>query len=99
MREDEVPLFFLTNYHSSLITSLEGDADGLHDLAQDFFGLLAAAVERGGEARVDDEAVREDGEDEPLHVVGQAVVAPLRERERLRGAEERERAAGADAEV
>src|SRR5437868_10361445 len=66
----------------------ERDAHRLHDLAQDFLGLLAAAVERRGEARVDDEAVREDRKDEPLDVVGQAVVAPLREGEGLRRSEE-----------
>src|SRR4051794_36622863 len=77
----------------------EGDAHRLHYLAQDFFRFFAAAVERRGESRVDDEAVREDGEDETLHVVGQTIVAPFRERERLRRAEECERAARAYAEV
>src|SRR3712207_6354515 len=76
----------------------DGHADRLHDLAQDGLGRFAAA-QGGGEARVDEDAVGEDGEDEALDVVGDAVVALLREREGLRGAEERERAARADAEV
>src|SRR5205085_8327069 len=77
---------------------LQWYADRLQQLAQDGFGLFAAA-QTGREARVDDEAVGEHRQDEALDVVGHAVVAILCERERLRGAKECERAAWANAEV
>ncbi len=74
------------------------NARGIEDFAEDRFGLLGFFL-RGDVARADDDAVREDGNDEPLEIVRQAIIAAFEKRARLRGAMKHHGAARADAQA
>ena len=74
---------------------------GYFHLAEDFFDDALAHVGAAlheGSARIDDDAVGEEGDGQTLHVVGDGVVAAFDERDGLHSAVERLAAARADAE-
>src|ERR1700689_453155 len=81
-----------------VIGGLQRDAGGVEDFAEDRFGLLGFLLRRDV-TRADDNAVREDGNDEPLEIVRQTKIAAFEKRARLSRAMQHHGTARADAEA
>src|ERR1700690_35433 len=81
-----------------LAASLDWNASGFENFAENRFGLLGFFL-RGDVTRADHHAMREDGNDQPFEIVGQAIIASFEERAGLRAAMEHHGAARAYSET
>src|SRR5271170_544121 len=81
-----------------LAASSERNASGFEDFAEDRFRLLGFLL-RGDVTRADHDAMREDGNDELLEIVGQAKIAAFEKGARLRRAMKHHGAARTDAQA
>ena len=82
---------FINNFLNRHIRSLQ-------NIAQNLFGFVTAAFSAGGLARIDDDAVRENRQNQLFDVVGDAEITVSDQRDGLRGTKQRKRSARADAE-
>ena len=76
-------------------TRSQGNGNGFHDIAKDRISGFRFFLQRGV-ARTGDDAVRENGNGKLLEIIGEAIIAAIKESAGLRGALEHECAARAD---
>src|ERR1051325_10478789 len=84
--------------HLPASSSLQRHADGFEDFVQHSFSFFAAPHRRGITGTYG-KPVGEDGNDETLYVIGNAIVTLFGQRKRLGRAKQRQRSARANAEV